>query len=113
MPGFEPKEKVIAGSKFVVSPLPFGKGREGLSKLLAIIAPAIGEALRGLSVKAILGNARLSSMLGDALSSVPSKLDEPTMKWFESAFGACTVAEAGDVKAPLKLDSETNRAMVF
>ena len=114
MPGFEAKSKSIGGKEFSVKPMPWKKNREGLLKILAVVAPALGEALaRGASVTALLGSARVASMLGEMLSSLPARLDEETTSWFENAFGACTTAKLGDVDAVVKLDSDANRAMAF
>lgn len=114
MAGFETKSKTIGGSKFTVAPLTFGKGREGLSKLFAVIAPAIGDGLsRGMSVTALLGNSRVAGIFGDMLAALPQRLDEATMKWFENEFGAKTTAEIGDVRVEIKLDTEANRGMAF
>lgn len=114
MPGREPKTKTIGGAKFSVTPLRWPKGREGLSRLIAVVAPTIGDALsKGASITAVLADAKFAGLLGDMLSALPQRFDEPTLKWFEDAFGACSTAEIGEVKVPLALDSDDKRAMAF
>lgn len=114
MPGFEAKSKEIGGKHFSIKPMPWKKNREGLLKILAVVAPSLGEAIaRGASVTALLGSSRVASMLGDMLASLPARLDEATTQWFENEFGACTLAKIGDVNVELKLDTDANRAMTF
>jgi len=114
VPGFEPREKVIGGKKFTVSPLPFNRGKAGLVKLLGVIAPAIGEALSGgASVASLLMDARVAGFLGNALASLPHRLDETTLGWFDNEFGGRSKACVGDLDVEMKLDTEASRNTVF
>lgn len=114
MAGFERKQKTIGGSMFSIVPLDFKRGKEGLMKLLGVIAPAIGAALSGgRGVMAVLGQPNLAAMLGDALGQLPAKLDPATLEWFETAFGEKTMAEVGTPSITMKLDSEGARSMAF
>jgi hypothetical protein len=112
--GFEAKQKEIAGKKFTVSPLPFGRGKAGLLRLLGVIAPSIGDVLaRGASVTSLLSDARGAAFIGNALAGLPHRLDENTMAWFENEFGSKSKAEVGDVNVEMKLDNQAARDTVF
>lgn len=114
MAGFESKQKVIAGKKFTVSPLPFGRGKAGLLRLLAVIAPSVGDALaRGASVTALLSDARGAAFIGNALAGLPHRLDDATMAWFENEFGSKSKAEIGDADIEMKLETQAQRDTVF
>ena len=115
MAGFHKHSKTIAGSLFTVTPLDFHQGKEGLMKLIAVIAPAVGAALAGGKggVMAVIGEPRLAALLGDALATLPSKLDNATLEWFEEAFGARSTAEVGSLAVTLKLDNKAMRASAF
>jgi hypothetical protein len=109
--GFGAKSKQIGERTFTVRPLPFGKGREGLRMLLAIIAPSLGDALAaGASVRGLVEDSRLSAIVGGMLGGLSARFDEGTLKWFEEAFGEATTVDIGN---GLKLDKPGNRESAF
>lgn len=111
MAGFAAQTKKIGERMYSVKPLPFGKGREGLTRLLAIVVPSAGEALaRGASVATLLDGARGAAAAGELLSGVAARLDDAALQWFEDAFGNCSTVDIGE---GFKLDKPDNRAMAF
>lgn len=83
------QEKEIDGFTYVVTPLPFGVGRQALMRLIRVVSPVFSAALGGGKVEAAIFNA------------LPLALSDDDVVYFAKVFGDASRYKDGEKLVPL------------